>query len=275
MSKVWLITGCSSGIGRELARRALTRGDRVVATARNPERLAELVNEFGERALPVALDVTDPAQSRHAVDACVAAFGRLDVLCSNAGYGIIAALEEHSDEQLEKNIRTNLIGPLQLIRAALPVLRAQRSGHILVISAIAALSNHEGFAVYGGAKAGLEGACEALAIELRPLGVKVSMVLPGPTRTDFIGRSLEQGATKIPDYDATSGKFARLLAGMNGKQTGDPGKLADLTIALTDEGSPPLRLVTGKYAIARAKAKLRAVGAELEAWEPRGAATDY
>lgn len=275
MSKVWLITGCSSGIGREIARHALERGDRVVATARNVESLAGLVSDFGERALPVALDVTDPAQSRHAVDACVAAFGRVDVLCSNAGYGIIAALEEHSDEQLEKNIRTNLIGPLQLIRAALPVMRAQKSGHVVVISAIAALSNHEGFAVYGGAKAGLEGACEALAVELRPLGVKVTMVLPGPTRTDFIGRSLEQGAGKISDYDATSGKFARLLAGMNGKQTGDPAKLAALTVAITDEASPPLRVVTGKYAVARARMKLRSVGAELDAWESRSVATDY
>ncbi len=275
MSKVWLITGCSSGIGREIARVALERGDRVVATARNPESLAGLVEGFGERALAVGLDVTDGAQSRHAVDAAVAAFGRLDVVCSCAGYGIIAALEEHSEEQIEKNVTTNFVGPLRLFRAALPVMRAQRSGHLLVISAIAALANHEGFAVYGGAKAGLEGACEALALELRPLGIKVSMVLPGPTRTDFIGRSLEQGASKIADYDGTSGKFARLLAGMNGKQTGDPAKVAALTVALTDEASPPLRVVTGKYAVTRAKLKLKSVNAEVEAWEARGVATDF
>lgn len=275
MSKVWFITGSSSGIGLALARAALLRGDRVVATARRPESLAQLVALAPDRCCPLPLDVTDAGQCASAVQGAIDRFGQIDVLCSNAGFGIIAALEEHSDEQIERNIATNLLGPLRVIRAALPHLRARRAGHILVVSAIAALANHEGFSVYGGAKAGLEGACEALAIELRPLGVKLTLVLPGPTRTDFIGRSLEGPAHPLPDYDATSTKFARLLAGMNGKQTGDPAKLADLMCAVTDEPQPPMRLICGKYAVNRAKARLRAMSAELETWEARTLATDF
>jgi NAD(P)-dependent dehydrogenase (short-subunit alcohol dehydrogenase family) len=275
MSKVWLITGCSSGLGRTLAERALARGHTVVATARRVESLAGLGGEHANRCLTLALDVTDEASVRRGVDACVERFGRLDVVCSNAGYAVIGGIEEFSDEQIARNLDTNLMGPIRLLRAALPVLRRQKSGHLLVVSAIAALSNHEGFSIYGGAKAGLEGVMEAVALDVKPLGIRTTLVLPGPTRTDFIARSLERGATTISDYDATAGKFARLLAGMSGKQTGDPVKVAELMIDATESENPPLRLITGKYALTRAKAKIRSLGAEIEAWEARAAATDY
>lgn len=275
MSKVWFITGCSSGLGLALARRVLERGHTLAATARDPATLGDLVTLAPKRCVALACDVTDAASVSSAVEACVARFGRLDVVCSNAGYAIIGALEEFSDEQIRKNLDTNLMGPIRLLRATLPVLRRQRSGHVLVVSAIAALSNHEGFTVYGGAKAGLEGLVEALAIELKPIGIRCTLVLPGPTRTDFIARSLERGTHRIAEYDATSGKFAAFLAGISGKQTGDPIKVADLMIDATESDSPPLRLITGKYAVARAKAKLRSLGAEIEAWEPRSIATDY
>lgn len=275
MSKVWLITGCSSGLGRTLAERALARGHTVVATARRVESLAGLGAEHAERCLTLALDVTDESSVRRGVDACVERFGRLDVVCSNAGYAVIGGIEEFSDEQIARNLDTNLMGPIRLLRAALPVLRRQKSGHLLVVSAIAALSNHEGFSIYGGAKGGLEGVMEAVALDVKPLGIRTTLVLPGPTRTDFIARSLERGATTISDYDATAGKFARLLAGMSGKQTGDPVKVAELMIDATESENPPLRLITGKYALTRAKAKIRSLGAEIEAWEARAAATDY
>lgn len=275
---VWFITGCSTGLGRVLAERVLARGGRVVATARKVESLAELVAVDPARVRAVALDVTDAPSIPGVVQQAAQAFGGLDVVCSNAGYGLIAALEECTQEQIERNLATNLLGPIHLMRAVLPVLRSQpteRRGHILVVSAIAALSNHEGFSIYGGAKAGLEGVCEALAIETRPLGIKVSMVLPGPTRTDFIARSLDRPASPMPEYAQTSGKFANLLSSMSGKQTGDPVKVADLMIETTLVPNPPLRLVTGKYAINRARAKLRQLAGDLDAWEARGLATDF
>jgi NAD(P)-dependent dehydrogenase (short-subunit alcohol dehydrogenase family) len=275
MGKTWFITGCSSGLGKTLAQRALLRGHSVVATARNPGQLAELVASAPERCRAVALDVTNAAQNRAAVEEALAVFGAIDVLCPNAGYGMIGGLEECSPEQVERNLATNLLGPMHLFRAALPAMRAARKGHVLAVSAIAALSNHEGFSVYGGAKAGLEGVCEALAIELKPLGIKVTIVLPGPTRTDFASRSLEPGAVPIPDYQQTAGKFAAFLKQIVGKQTGDPVKVADLMIDVTEDPAPPLRLVTGRYAVNRARAKLRSLGAEMDAWEARSLATDF
>jgi NAD(P)-dependent dehydrogenase (short-subunit alcohol dehydrogenase family) len=272
---VWFITGCSSGLGAAIARAALAAGDHVVATARNEQSLAGLVASAPSRCRAYALDVTNTAQLRDVTQRALGVHGHIDVLVSNAGAGMIAALEECSDEQIARSIATNFVAPLKLIRAVLPAMRARRSGHIMAISAIAALSNHEGFSVYGGAKAGLEAALEALAIEVKPLGIRTSMVLPGPTRTDFIARNLETGASTISDYAPTSGKFGTFLKSISGKQTGDADKVASLVVALSREPSPPLRVVTGKYATIRAKAKLRALGAEIEAWEARAAATDY
>lgn len=275
MSKVWFVTGCSSGLGRTLSQRLLARGHRLIATAREPASLTDLLALAPDRCRAVALDVTNPEQIRGAIESAVTAFGRIDVLCSNAGYGLIAALEESSQEQIDRNMRTNLLGPIDLIRAALPHFRRQRSGHILVVSAIAALSNHEGFSIYGGAKAGLEAVCEALAIEVRPLGIKVTIVQPGPTRTDFAGRSLDTPANRIADYEQTSGKFGAFLSSIVGKQTGDPVRVCELMIDATESATPPLRLLTGKFAVNRARAKLAALASEIDSWESRSLAVDY
>ncbi len=272
---VWLITGCSSGLGRAIARQALSRGHQVIATARNPDTLADLGTEHAERFRSVALDVTDHAQVSRAVSEAGEFFGRIDVVVNNAGYGVVGALEELSDAQIERNFATNFFGAVDVIRAALPLLRAQRSGHIVNISAAAVIGNYAGFSIYGASKWALEGVSESLAAELKPLGIKVTIVQPGPFRTDFIGRSLERAETHLSDYDASSGKFARFLDSMEGKQPGDPDKAAAAIVSAVESPAPPQRLVLGKYATDKTRRKLAAAERELAAWEAIGQPTEF
>jgi NAD(P)-dependent dehydrogenase (short-subunit alcohol dehydrogenase family) len=274
-SLVWLITGCSSGLGRALASAALARGDRVAATARQPAALAELAAAYPDTCRTFALDVTDPAQVNAAVADTLATFGRLDVLVNNAGYGLVGALEECSEAQIARNFEVNCFGALRVIRAALPQFRAQKGGHVICISAAAAIANYAGFSVYGAAKRALEGAAEALALEGRTFGLKVTLVQPGPFRTDFIARSLDRAATPLPDYEATSGKFARFLGTMDGKQPGDPARAAAAIIATVTADRPPLRLVLGPYATDKVRRTLTASQRELDAWAPVGGPTDF
>ncbi len=184
--RVWLITGCSSGFGRALAGRVLAHGDRVIATARDASALEELTVHYPETCRALEFDVTDSAQVKTAVARDADEFGRLDVVVNNAGYGLIGAFEELSREEIEKNFATNFFGALEVIRATLPILRAQGSGHIVNISAAATISNYPGFSIYGAGKAALESVSEALALELQPFGIKVTIVQPGPFRTDFV-----------------------------------------------------------------------------------------
>ena len=273
--RVWFITGCSSGLGRALATRALANGDRVVATARQVDQLAELATAYPETCRALALDVTVPASVNAVVSEAVNAFGRLDVVVNNAGVGLVGAFEELSAEQIARNFDTNFFGALEVIRAALPILRGQRSGHIVNISAAAVISNYPGFSIYGATKWALEGVSESLAAELKPLGITVTIVRPGPFRTDFINRSLGHPEGRISDYDTTSGKFAKLLAGMDGKQPGDPEKAAAAIIAAVEFGTPPLRLTLGKYANDKSRMKLAETQRELAAWEPVGGPTEF
>jgi NAD(P)-dependent dehydrogenase (short-subunit alcohol dehydrogenase family) len=273
-SAVWLITGCSSGLGRALAGRVLAHGHRVVATARQPAALADLAAAYPERCRCITLDVTSPAQVTTAVAQAAEAFGRLDVVVNNAGYGLIGALEELSEEQIERNFETNFLGALRVMRAALPVMRAQGRGHFVNISAAAAIANYAGFSVYGATKCALEAVSESLAAEVKPLGLRVTIVQPGPFRTDFIARSLEAAALTIPAYEPTSGKFRRFLATMDGKQPGDPARAADAIIAAVAAEQPPLRLVLGKYAIEKTRRKFAAATRELDTWADVGLATE-
>ena len=272
---VWLITGCSSGLGRALAARVLARGHRVIATARQPETLADLVATDPSRGRALALDVADASQVAPVVAQAAAAFGRLDVVVNNAGYGLIGAVEEYDEAQIARNFETNFFGALRVIRAALPILRAQRRGHFVNISAAAVIANYPGFSIYGATKWALEGVSESLAAEVRPLGLKVTIVQPGPFRTDFVARSLERATGHIPDYDASSGKFGRFLATMSGRQPGDPTKAADAIIAAVAAENPPLRLVLGQYAIDKARRKLGSAARELDAGSVAGLATDF
>ena len=274
-ARVWLITGCSSGFGASLAAAVLARGERVVATARNAEALSELAAQFPDTCRALALDVTDATQVKSVVAQAVEAFGRLDVVVNNAGYGLAGAFEELGTQQIARNFDTNFFGALEVIRAALPVLRAQGSGHIVNISAAAVISNYAGFSIYGATKWALEGVSESLAAELKPLGIKVTIVQPGPFRTDFIARSLERAESQIADYDRTSGKFARFLETMEGKQPGDPARAAEAIIAAVESDAPPLRLVLGKYANDKLRRKLADAERERAAWEHVGLPTDF
>ena len=274
-SPVWLITGCSSGLGRALAVRVLARGHRLIATARQPETLDELVAADPSRCRALALDVADASQVAPVVAQAAAIFGRLDVVVNNAGYGLVGAVEEYDEAQITRNFETNFFGALRVIRAALPILRAQRRGHFVNISAAAVIANYAGFSIYGATKWALEGLSESLAAEVRPLGLKVTIVQPGPFRTEFISRSLERASAAIPDYEASSGKFRRFLETMNGRQPGDPAKAADAIIAAVESDNPPLRLVLGKYAIDKTRRKLGSAARELDAGSAAGAATDF
>lgn len=272
---VWFITGCSSGLGRALATAALARGDRVVATARDPHQLADLTQAYPTTCLGLQLDVTLPAQVTAAVPAALAAFGSVDVLVNNAGSGLVAAIEETTDEEIARQLEVNFLGALRVTRAWLPHFRARRAGHVVFLSAAAAIANYPGFGIYGAAKRALEGAAESLAQEARPFGLKVTIVQPGPFRTDFIGHSLAHAAHPLPDYDATRGKFARYLASVNGQQPGDPAKAAAAIIAAVSAERPPLRLVLGAYANDKARRTFAATQRDLDTWAPVAAHTEF
>ena len=274
-SRVWLITGCSSGFGLALATTLLSRGQRVIATARQAESLAELVAQYPETCRALPLDVTDAGQVKTTIAEGAKAWGRLDVIVNNAGYGLVGAFEELGHDQIARNFNVNFLGALEVIRAALPILRAQGSGHIVNISAAAVISNYAGFSIYGATKWALEGVSESLAAELKPLGIKVTIVQPGPFRTDFISRSLERAENRLADYDRTSGKFLRFLETMSGKQPGDPDKAAEAIIAAVESATPPLRLVLGKYANDKTRKKFADAEKERAAWEHVGVPTDY
>lgn len=274
-SKVWFITGSSTGFGRILAETLLKQGDRVIATARKPAQLEDLIAQYPQTAIALRLDVTDKAEIRTVIEKAIAAFGQIDVLVNNAGYGLIGALEEVSDEQIQRNFDTNLFGAINVIRAVLPMMREQQSGHIINMSAIAGFSNELGFSIYGGAKFALEGVSEALHGEVAPLGIKVTIVEPGPFRTDFIGRSLDRAQEQMEAYQGTVGKFVNFLNKIEGKQPGDPQKAAEAIVQVVNSNNPPLRLVLGKYAYTKFRKKLESLTAELDAWEAVAANTDF
>jgi NAD(P)-dependent dehydrogenase (short-subunit alcohol dehydrogenase family) len=245
-----------------------------VLTARQPEQLADLVSLFSHLAIALPLDITQPTQIVSALQAAKEHFGAIDVLVNNAGYGLLAALEETDDARLERNLQTNLVGPLRLMRAVIPIFREQQRGHIINISAAAAFGNYAGFCVYGAAKAGLESASEAVALECAPFGIKVTLVVPGPFRTDFISRSLDQ-PPRLPEYIGTVGKFQTFLQRINGKQPGDPLKAAEAIYQIAGIEKPPFRLVLGKYAHDKFAKKIKSLGDELELWKSIGLPTDF
>ncbi|MBD2257983.1 oxidoreductase [Pseudanabaena sp. FACHB-2040] len=274
-SRVWLITGTSTGFGRVLAEQVLKKGDSLIATARNPQQIETLVADYSDRTLAVQLDVTHEEQIKAAVEQAVATFGHIDVLVNNAGYGLIGALEEVSNEQIRRNFETNLFGAIDMMRAVLPVMRQQRSGHIINMSAIAGFTNELGFSIYGGAKFAIEGISEALQGEVAPFGIKVTLVEPGPFRTDFIGRSLDRATHQMAEYQPTVGKFLQFLNTIEGKQPGDPVKAAKAIIQIVESENPPLRLVLGHYAYSKFRQKIESLTQELDAWEDIAANTDF
>jgi NAD(P)-dependent dehydrogenase (short-subunit alcohol dehydrogenase family) len=274
MDRVWFITGTSSGFGREIATAALGAGDRVVATARQVSGLADLVERAPDHVRAVALDVTDPAAVCHAVDVAVAEFGRIDVVVNNAGYGSRGALEELSDEQIRAQFDVNVFGVLDVLRAVLPVMRAQRSGHVVQMSSVGGVGATLGGAAYAATKFALEGLSEGLALEVAPLGIRVTLVEPGPFRTDFAGRSAAHGEP-IEDYAPILDPARERFLAQDGRQPGDPRRAAQAVVDLVGLEDPPLRLPLGGAAFDRLRARLGARLADLDAVEPLGRDTDF
>jgi NAD(P)-dependent dehydrogenase (short-subunit alcohol dehydrogenase family) len=274
-SQVWLITGCSKGFGKELARLVLARGWRAVVTARRPEQLKEVVEGHEDRALAVKLDVTDRKQIAHAVEEAEKKFGRIDVLVNNAGYGYLAAVEEGEDEQVRAMFEANFFGLVALTNAVLPGMRRRRSGRIVNISSIGGLVSFGATGYYHATKYALEGLSESLAIELAPLGIKVTIVEPGPFRTDWAGQSLLESKIRIGDYDATAGERRRQTHDRNGKQQGDPARGAEAIIAAVSAENPPLHLLLGKPALALAHGKMEALKKDFDAWRQTTLGADY
>lgn len=274
-SNVWFITGCSSGFGRSLVKKVLKNGYSAVATARDIGELADLESEYGEKIRVVKLDVTNNDQITDAINSAVDTFGRIDVLVNNAGYGLVGSLEEYSEEEMHNNFNTNFWAAINIIRKVLPVMREQKSGHIINISAGAAIMNETGFSIYAASKAALDLASEALCWELKPLGINVTNVVPGPFRTDFITRSLNKAENSIDDYDQTVGKFVEFLEKIDGKQPGDPDKAAEAIINITKLEKPPLYLYLGEYAYKTANRKIKIMKKYLDDWEDIALHTDF
>jgi NADP-dependent 3-hydroxy acid dehydrogenase YdfG len=265
-AKVWLITGSSTGFGRSLVEAVLKKGDRVVATARKPEQLDELVQQYPETIHTIRLDVTNIQDVQAAIESALDQYDRIDVLVNNAGYTALGAIEEVSDNDTRRQFDTNFFGVLNVTRAVLPTLREQRSGHILNISSQAGLTSFSGAGIYAASKFALEGVSEALAQEVKPLGIKVTLIEPGLFRTKISGQALTPEHL-IADYAETSGKTIEWNRGIDGKQSGDPAKAAAAMIQVVESDNPPLRLALGEDAVNAIAQKLDAMQAELEAWK--------
>jgi NAD(P)-dependent dehydrogenase (short-subunit alcohol dehydrogenase family) len=274
MAKVWLITGSSRGFGRRLAQAVLAHGDYLIATARHPEQLSDLVSQYGNAVRAVALDVTNPEQARSAVSAAMEAFGQLDVVVNNAGYGYAAAIEDATDADLRAQIETDLWGVINVTRAALPILHRQRSGHIVQFSSIGGRMGVAGLGAYHTAKWAVEGFSEAMAREVAPLGIKVTIIEPGAFRTDF-GHSSMRVTLPSADYIGTVGRVEDLLHQVAGHEPGDPAKAAQAIIAIVDAEHPPRRLLLGRDAIKLARQIDLADLAEIDRWEQLSASTDF
>ncbi len=272
---VWLITGCSTGFGRELARLVLERGWRAAVTARDAGKVSDLVEGREDRAFALALDVDDRAQVEAAVRAAEARFGRIDVLVNNAGYGYLAAIEEGEDDEVRAMFETNVFGLIACTQAVLPGMRARRHGHIVNISSIGGIVSFAATGFYHATKYAVEGLSESLALEVAPLGIRVTIVEPGPFRTDWAGRSIRQSATRLADYEPTAGERRRQTEARSGNQPGDPVRGAEAIIAAVEAAEPPLHLVLGKPALGLARAKLDALRRDFDGWEPTTLGADY
>ncbi|MCX6497339.1 MAG: oxidoreductase [Arthrobacter sp.] len=262
----WLITGCSTGLGRALAQAVLARGHNAVVTARNVSTLQDIAAAFPDTALALPLDVTDRDQISSAVEQARIRFGGVDVLVNNAGYGYRAAVEEADDADIRRLFDTNVFGAVDMIKAVLPDMRARKAGSILNVSSIGARIKPAGSGYYSATKAALEGISGSLRNELQPLGIHVTVIEPGGFRTDFAGRSLTQSATAIGDYAETAGKRRKENDTVHGTQQGDPAKAAEAILAVAESADPPALLVLGEDAFNAFGAVAQAERADLDRW---------
>lgn len=273
--RVWFVTGASSGFGKALCELALDRGDAVVATARDTEKLPPWTTTHPEQVAMLPLDVSDAAQARQAVADATARFGRLDVAVNNAGYGLVGAVEEADDAELREQLEVNLLGVINVTRALLPVMRQQRHGHIVQMSSLNGAQGLPGGGYYAASKFAVEGLSESLADEVAHLGIRVTIVEPGPHRTRFTNRDTMRWSTPIADYDAPVGATRAALTELDGNQPGDPVRAARAIAEIVDAETPPLRLPLGRMAVDAIRAGLDARREELDAWRALSLTSDF
>jgi NAD(P)-dependent dehydrogenase (short-subunit alcohol dehydrogenase family) len=276
MSKTWFITGASRGLGADIATAALNAGDNVVATGRQRSAVSDKLGADNDRLLSLSLDVSDATQARAAIEAALERFGAIDVLVNNAGYGHLGYFEETTDADIQAQYATNVFGLFNVTRAALPAMRAARKGHVFNLSSVAGYRGIETGSLYCSSKFAVEGFSEALAGELAPFGIHVTIVEPGPFRTDFLTpESIKFVAVPVADYDERRTAMRASFEQRNGSQPGDPVLLAQALVTLANAAKPPLRFTAGAMAVNGLDAKLAGMKAELDAWRELGLATDY
>lgn len=266
MKKVWLITGCSTGFGRELAKELLTNGYQVAVTARNVADIADIVAAYPDTAMSIRLDVTDAQQIVQAVKSTIDRFGRIDVLVNNAGIGYFGAIEESEEAEVRRMFEINVFGLARMTQEVLPHMRRQKSGHILNVASIGGLRSFPGVGFYNATKYAVDGLSESLAKEVAPLGIKVTVIAPSGFRTDWAGRSAKNTSIKIEDYATTAWKNMGDIRGYSGNQPGDPVKAAKAMIQVTETENPPMRLLLGVAALKGARAKLEELKKDFDTW---------
>lgn len=276
LKRVWFITGTSTGFGRALAQQVIAHGDYLVATARNIKDIEALQQQAPERVLTLSLDVQSEEDAKQAVQEALEQFGKIDILVNNAGYGLLGAFEELADEQIRHQFETNVFGLMNVTRAVLPILRDQRSGHIINISSILGLTAFPGLSVYSASKFAVEGLSIGLAQELAPLGIKLTLIEPGAFRTKFGATSLDKAATQNTEtYDETAGGIRNFLSDLNGVEPGDPERAANIIVQIAELEQPPLHLVLGRKALQDAKDKLGAQLSSIEKWSDVTISADF
>jgi NAD(P)-dependent dehydrogenase (short-subunit alcohol dehydrogenase family) len=273
--KTWFITGVSGGLGAAIANAVLAAGHRVVGTARQQAQVEAFSGLAGDRSIGIKLDVGNEAGVSAAIDRVESEFGAIDVLVNNAGYGLQGAVEETSMAEIRQQFEVNVFGLIAVTKAVLPHMRARRAGHIFNLSSMGGLTTFPGLSIYSATKFAVEGLSEGLAKEVAAFGIKVTLVEPGGFRTDWAGRSMNFAANTIEDYAASSGASKERLASRNGRQPGDPTKLADVLLHVAELPDPPLHLLLGSEALLHVGKKLGDLQTELARWAPLTVSTDY
>jgi NAD(P)-dependent dehydrogenase (short-subunit alcohol dehydrogenase family) len=274
-SPVWFITGCSTGLGRALAIAVLQKGHRACVTARDPGQVRDIVAGYPQTAIALQLDVASEAQINRAVIAAEKAFGRIDVLVNNAGYGYLAAVEEGEESEIRAMFETNFFGLAVLTRRVLPGMRNRKRGHVINVSSVGGLIGNPSAGYYNATKFAVEGLSEALAKEVEPLGLHVTVIEPGPFRTDWAGRSLKIPRNEIAAYASTAGARRNQIAGYSGKQAGDPERAAQAIIRVAESPNPPMNLILGKDGLKRVREKLDKFTETLRQWESVTLGADF
>ena len=275
MSKVWFITGCSTGFGRELAKEVLASGYKAAVAARNTEDVKDITDAYPETAIAVKLDVTKADEISAAVEQIEQKFGQIDVLVNNAGIGYFGAIEESEEDEVRRMFEINFFGLANVTKAVLPILRQQRSGHILNVASIGGLVGFPAVGFYNATKFAVDGYSESLSKELAPLGIKVTVIAPSGFRTDWAGRSANNSKIEIDDYKETAGTNKNNIRGYSGNQPGDPVRAAKAMIKAVESENPPLRLLLGEAALKGARNKIELLKKDFDAWEETTVGADF